>query len=667
MADELYVVGIDLRQIGQDPTILKPGTEARLRATQSRLGHLKSGFRDLAEGAKRFDNVLSSAVRTVGHVGMWGGLIAGGAVIGGITYGVTKLNAELEQTTISLGAIFSAQGLAPNLNVGLDMASQTIVKMRKDAALLPGEFKDLLGIFRTGAIGAFGAGLNVDQWRELSAKAMATAAVASLPMDQAAREFSLLIERGKGRAGAHNVFGMRLLGLSGEKAAEFNKKSAQERMAIVSAELDKYSDSIQVFGKSWEGVSSTFIDSIKEFARRGTEPLFNSVKESLINASGWFDRNQESIEQYVDIWGLRLAHAWDVGRRKLEEWGPVILTFVDNASSRLQQIWQDISPGVERFGELVQEALKDPGTIDKLITLAKLWAGLKAVQFVGGSMGGFKMASGAWKLSKAIGMGGGLGWAGTAAGGGGAAAAGGAAGGGTLAGLAVGAAGAASALAALAGVGLAAWQGYELYKDVQDQRTEDEKAIAENVKAEIEESKRLGESSHELVNRFNRLQGEAEKLKESTRHWTDAQLAMKGMDRAAMDLQIALYGAASAAASFEAAAAGRMAAIARENQISPEGPQAARTNADLALLGATQMAKDALRDPNSSLNFQAKAAEAARHKGGGGGTKIQKVEIVVTSNQNPSRIAREVRDELAQVSRTRKASRYTFNPTGYRP
>lgn len=39
------------------------------------------------------------------------------------------------------------------------------------------------------------------------------------------------------------------------------------------------------------------------------------------------------------------------------------------------------------------------------------------------------------------------------------------------------------------------------------------------------------------------------------------------------------------------------------------------------------------------------------HPGGGGGTNIQKVEIVVTSNQEPSRIAREVATHLANVGR----------------
>ncbi|HEX7464456.1 MAG TPA: hypothetical protein VF382_06145, partial [Actinomycetota bacterium] len=52
---------------------------------------------------------------------------------------------------------------------------------------------------------------------------------------------------------------------------------------------------------------------------------------------------------------------------------------------------------------------------------------------------------------------------------------------------------------------------------------------------------------------------------------------------------------------------------------------------------------------------------AARHGGGGGGTNIAKVEIVVTSNQDPSRIAQAMVDELGKLSRFRRSSSYVPN------
>lgn len=51
---------------------------------------------------------------------------------------------------------------------------------------------------------------------------------------------------------------------------------------------------------------------------------------------------------------------------------------------------------------------------------------------------------------------------------------------------------------------------------------------------------------------------------------------------------------------------------------------------------------------------------------GGGGTNIQKVEIVVTSNQDPNRIAREVKDILAFNLRAPRASSYARNNSATR-
>jgi hypothetical protein len=49
---------------------------------------------------------------------------------------------------------------------------------------------------------------------------------------------------------------------------------------------------------------------------------------------------------------------------------------------------------------------------------------------------------------------------------------------------------------------------------------------------------------------------------------------------------------------------------------------------------------------------------------GGGGTNIQKVEIVVTSNQDPERIARLTVEKLKDLSRYPTSSRFAPNPMG---
>jgi hypothetical protein len=58
---------------------------------------------------------------------------------------------------------------------------------------------------------------------------------------------------------------------------------------------------------------------------------------------------------------------------------------------------------------------------------------------------------------------------------------------------------------------------------------------------------------------------------------------------------------------------------------------------------------------------KALAKPTAGAGGGGGGVNVHKVEIVVTSNQDPNRIARVVESHLAALSRFRKSSPYSPN------
>jgi hypothetical protein len=63
----------------------------------------------------------------------------------------------------------------------------------------------------------------------------------------------------------------------------------------------------------------------------------------------------------------------------------------------------------------------------------------------------------------------------------------------------------------------------------------------------------------------------------------------------------------------------------------------------------------------SMSEAQKKLAPKPGAGGGGGGTNIQKVEIVVSSNEEPSRIARRVVDMLADIGRHPTASRHAPN------
>lgn len=614
-----YNVTIDLKTVGS----LDIGKGAAGKGPEKAMSAIKSGWKDIESAGSGVMGVLDSAVDKMASFAKWGAIAGGAAGAGAIIYGVKDLNNELESTKISLGTIFAANGIASGVPEGMTRASEIVKTMRQDAKALPGEFDDLKNVFTTGSIDAFRAGATPEQWEKVAAKVMASAKVAQVPMDVAAREFAQLME---GRAGAHNVLGTRLFGLSGGAAKKFNAEDDATRYAELSKTLDKYGGSIDEFGKSFDGLSSSLIDNGKNLLRQATEPLFNVLKGELTSVNDWFDSNQNMLEEWASVIGHDLVKAFQFGKEEIELWEPAVQQFAVNAYNKLHEIWDDIGPTVEKVGSAIREALKDPGTIDKLIHLLELWATLKIAGGVADAVGGAVNAgSGLWNVAKGIG--------GVAGGAGGAIS-------GAVSGAsdAVGAGGAlAYGLAAALPTALAGGLFYGAFGGVETQQDHDDDATA---------------AGKAMANK----------------QWDDAVAAGKSVTEI---MQQSRDEIAFMNANFQT-----VTASAYDLQMAANAAAHALLVAGGSFVGGQQAVDDRDREDalavahafNHPLNGSGDAKKKADKVGGGhGGTSIQKVEIVVTSNQNPSRIARLVYAEMGKVARNPRASRYTPNYASLEP
>jgi len=629
MADTKYTVELNLSKTGDFGAVAMATASQKAVHLDRNLGGVKNRFASLREGANQFvagaggmiHSLERVADRVVGIGVSMAKMAIGGAAaagIAGITYGVMGLNKEAEGAQIALAGVFSAQGITKDVQSGMQMAAEQVAEMRKEAAALPGEFQDLRNIFVTGAIPAFQTGMNPDEWRKMASNVMAAGAVSQLPMDMVAREMGQLLS---GRSGAHNVFGTRIMGLTGLKAEEFNKMAPEKRLEKLRTELDKYAPVIGIYEKSFDAMFSTAIDNGKTFLRLATAPMFEKGKDVLGWFNNWFTRNQDQVKYWAEDIGERLSKAFEWGKRTIQEWWPSIREFATNAYYRLSAIWDDIAPTVKSFGETLKEALKDPGTIDKLIHLAEAYLALK-VGMGGLSIGGdlLKMGAGTMQMLSLLNGPGML----TTVGAGGAAAAataaGAGAGGTSLGGLAAGGmAGTAvlgMSMVLLAGViaGLA---------DASAKADEEQRKIAASKKLEDDATKKLigdiGTGAPLAIDTFN----------------------------------VALAGATNQLNSF---ASIRPPSI----EISPRqeyemfgtygGKTPERGWTPPWMLEGTGTRQQE-QDPKKST---------PKH-GGGGGTSIQKVEIVVTTNQNPSRFARGILDEFGKFAKIKRTSGYATN------
>lgn len=381
MSDVTYRVVVDLSTQGD--------LGKALDGTQSKLAGLDSSFSKLGSSVSDFGGKLADAftgaVEKAGQLAMTMGKLGAVAAGAGVTYGVMKLNNELEKTQISLAAIFGAAGQTDNIGDGMKVAAGTMSKMRTDAAALPGEFKDLVGIFKDISVPGFQAGASIDRLRDLSAKTMAVSAVMGLPMEQAGREMAMLLE---GRAGAHNVLGMRLAGLGGDKAEKFNKSSAADRLSLVSKELEKFAPAIGVYAKSFDGLSSTLLDNTKKFLGTATLPLFEKVKGTMGGINSWFDGSESKLNTYATLIGDKLAAAWDVGTATVSKWLPAVQSFAQQAYQEIAGIWAKVEPIVARVGDSVRSAFEGGGAVKTIKEVLTAYSAIKmggmAVSAAGG-------------------------------------------------------------------------------------------------------------------------------------------------------------------------------------------------------------------------------------------------------------------------------------------
>lgn len=357
---------------------------------------LNSGWNDFSKPivslASSIDGVVSRSVR-VAAVGGAFGSIGAGAVLAKV--GVADLNASLESTTISLGAIYSAKGAAHGIADGMAMAKDNIALMRKEAALLPGEFDDLKGIVTTTATPLLGSGMDPKDHIKLASKIMAAGVVMQMPLDQVAREAALLFS---GHAGGQNMFGVKLLGLQGDKAEAFNKKGTVAQSAIVTKELDKYAGAIDVFGKSWDGLSSSFVSNVKEMGGLTTLPLFETIKKDLGSVNAWFDDNKPLVTSWANHFGEELVVAWDWGKAKALEWGPIVWNFAGELKTQLIDAYGRVKPILEDVAVIAKQAFGADAkqTVGLLISAGETWAKVKMVS-TGFDIvkGGLGMAGGA--------------------------------------------------------------------------------------------------------------------------------------------------------------------------------------------------------------------------------------------------------------------------------
>jgi hypothetical protein len=604
MADVTYKVEVELSTKGN--------LAQKLGGFHSQAGSLDAAFAKVGGAVSSMGSALDGAVDRAASLAGTLATLGGVAVGAALAYGVANLNNELERTQIALAAIFRANELSTSIEAGLGLAGETMTQMRRDAAALPGEFRDLVGIFKTVSVPGFQAGASIDELRKLSATAMAVSAVMGLPMEQTARELAMLLE---GRAGAHNVLGMRLGGLGGDKAEKFNKMSAPEHMTEVTRLLDKFAPALGAYAKSYDGIVSTLKDSGKKLLGDFTQPLFERVKATAQRANDWFDRWGDTASRIASVWGEKLGIESDAGVEKIRIWYPAIATFTSNLATGIASAFDRIHPILLKMEEVGYKFLSDPKSIGKIAGMLEMVAAAKiGIPILSGAMGAAGAAS---KFAAPMAE-------------------------------AAGAAGAAGPI------------GFAVVVGVLETLAVAAVAAGGAISALLDPLSMMHETAvgywRDIMQSVNELEPNTKGL------GSELKLTAEIIGTQMLGVLAAASGALSSFVGYIQSVADTASYLANfgKPQLNREDQFVAPSAREVELLSTFPMAI-----------AKGIVAHTTKPKtgggGGGGGTHIAKVEITVTSNTDPSRIARLVYADLANLARHRTTSPDVRNFSASRP
>ncbi len=300
------------------------------------IGFLQGGLDSVNSGL----GVATGMIERVGMVAVSAVGVGAVAAFGLLSSGVGGLNAELEASRIGIAATIGDSGIANGFTESLGLARDTMAEIRTAAAAIPGETRDLLGIFRDIQQPAQAAGATLHQMVGDAANIASSAATLGVEFQQAGREYAQLLQ---GRAGAHNTFGMRL-GIT--DAESFNRMGAAARLAFVEARVASVGGgaALEAYRHSWMGLTGSVMDFVHMSEQRLTEPLFDAAKVRLEEITQYLDVHGPEINATLDRWGSSLAHGFDVAY----ESGTRLVTYV-------RDHWREFRDELVRDGKHIAE------------------------------------------------------------------------------------------------------------------------------------------------------------------------------------------------------------------------------------------------------------------------------------------------------------------------
>lgn len=336
-------------------------------------------FGQLSHAADRFNNLLgmgSRAFSTFQSLALGGGVLAVGAGLASTAQSLLKVNQELEGTTNNLAGSIQVFNYAKDYKDALLLADDALLKIKKDAAALPGTDTDFIRAFAITFPEQAQLGVKtLDEAIKRSNSLTSVLLAKGVDSGQIGRDIGQML---RGHAAMDVRSFAELKGQLGVKDAdEFNKKSAKERLALLDAVIAKNKDVISAFGTTWEAASSTGQSYLKQLVLAGSSPLFEVAKQNMKALNDYVEPLMPMLERSMRMGGSGLVA---LGRGALGLAGPLLDSLspgrgmLDTTVAALLPVFDSLASAGARVYDVllpVGEALSAVGTA--------LWDGLMSV------------------------------------------------------------------------------------------------------------------------------------------------------------------------------------------------------------------------------------------------------------------------------------------------
>lgn len=228
----------------------------------------------------------------------------------GLAGGILDANAEAEALQASLATVYAAVEKVSFKQASED-AGILFRKLEQVAIISTTTAPELMQVFQ----GIYGplrnAGLTIDQIVTTTNNAAVAASALGVDFAQASRDISAMA-RGTAGLDVKTFSLLQSMGLIKETTEQWNKLAPDKRAKKLMDVMGQIGgQAAEAYGKTWKGLSSTFVDIMGAFKRAFGSAVFERMKKTLERVNKHLLDNRERIEAYLRTLGERVGTIFD--------------------------------------------------------------------------------------------------------------------------------------------------------------------------------------------------------------------------------------------------------------------------------------------------------------------------------------------------------------------